>query len=136
MVTAYWLIGWRIVEAEQGGRARAGYGERLIETVSGRLTQRYGKGYSVANLRNFREFYLAYPDRLGEIRYPLGSEWPTPGEPHEIRYPAGRESQVGFHPNLTMRALGSGEAPPAALPSAHAERQDALRSKGPRKRKP
>jgi hypothetical protein len=34
MVTAYWPIGWRIVEAEQGGETRAGYGERLMEILS------------------------------------------------------------------------------------------------------
>ena len=64
MVTAYWLVGWDIVEAEQGGKSRAGYGERLMESLSVRLTRRYGRGHSVANLRNFREFYLAFPDRL------------------------------------------------------------------------
>jgi hypothetical protein len=101
MVTAYWLVGWRIVEAEQGGKARAGYGERLIENLSVRLTERYGKGHSVANLRNFREFYLTYADRLAEIRYPLGSEWPDLGEPMEIQYPAGSESQVGLQPSLS-----------------------------------
>ncbi len=100
MVSAYWLIGWRIVEAEQGGRARAGYGDRLMETLSTRLTERYGRGHSVANLKNFREFYLAYPNRLGEIRYPAGSELALSAQPHTNRYPAGSESGAGFHPNL------------------------------------
>src|ERR1017187_9509330 len=101
MVSAYWLIGWRVVEAEQGGRARAGYGERLMETLSAKLRERYGKGHSVANLRNFREFYLAYPNRLGEIRYPVGSELAPADRQHGIQYPAGSESHVGFHPNLS-----------------------------------
>src|SRR5688500_4112182 len=30
MVSAYWLIGREIVEVEQGGKERAGYGEDLI----------------------------------------------------------------------------------------------------------
>jgi hypothetical protein len=30
MVRAYWLIGREIVEEEQRGRARAGYGDQLI----------------------------------------------------------------------------------------------------------
>jgi len=121
MVAAYWLIGWRIVEAEQGGRERAGYGERLMENLSARLTKRYGRGFSVANLKNFREFYLAYPDRLAEIRYPAGSELvsgPQRGDssavPPVIRYPAG--SQSGFHPNLGWshyRALMRIEKPEA-----------------------
>jgi DUF1016 N-terminal domain len=133
MVTAYWLVGWRIVEAEQGGRKRAGYGERLMENLSVRLTQRYGKGHSVANLRNCRAFYLTYPDRLGEIHYPLGSELPAPGEPGQIHYPlgselpapgepgqihypAGSESRAGFDPNLSWshyRALMRVEKPEA-----------------------
>jgi hypothetical protein len=91
MVSAYWLIGWRIVEAEQSGRAGAGYGERLIESLSARLTERYGRGLSVANLRNFREFYLSYPKRLGEIRYPVGSE----SAPHWGQ----TEFQVNSHPH-------------------------------------
>jgi predicted nuclease of restriction endonuclease-like (RecB) superfamily len=75
MVTAYWLIGWRIVEAEQGGETRAGYGERLIEGLSVRLTKRFGRGFSMPNLRNFRGFYLAFQERLSEIRYTLCSEF-------------------------------------------------------------
>ena len=31
MVQAYWLIGREIVEVEQHGETRAGYGERLLE---------------------------------------------------------------------------------------------------------
>ncbi len=101
MVSAYWLIGWRIVEAEQSGKARAGYGERLIETLSARLTERYGRGHSVANLRNFREFYLTYPERLREIRYPVGSELAHEARPDGKHYPAGSESEIGFNPNLS-----------------------------------
>ena len=101
MVSAYWLIGWRIVDAEQGGKARARYGERLIENLSARLTKHYGKGHSVANLRNFREFYLAYPNRVGGIRYPAGSESTTADRQRGIQHPAGSESRAGFHPNLS-----------------------------------
>jgi len=48
---AYWKIGRRIVEEEQNGRRRAGYGERLIETLSEALTAEFGKGYSERNRR-------------------------------------------------------------------------------------
>lgn len=75
MVTAYWLIGERLVEAEQGGKARARYGEQLLEKLSSQLRARFGTGYSVANLKNFRAFYLTYPDRRATIRYPAGSEF-------------------------------------------------------------
>lgn len=62
MVVAYWHIGRRIVEQEQGGKARAGYGDTLVKDLSKKLTRDYGKGYSFANLKNFRQFYLTFHD--------------------------------------------------------------------------
>jgi predicted nuclease of restriction endonuclease-like (RecB) superfamily len=61
MVHAYWFVGREIVEVEQQGKERAGYGERLVEELAKRLTKRYGKGVGVATLRRARGFYLAYP---------------------------------------------------------------------------
>jgi len=63
MVEAYWLIGRRIVEEEQRGQHKAEYGARLLENLSRALTSDFGKGFSYANLRNFRQFYLTYPDQ-------------------------------------------------------------------------
>jgi len=63
------------VEVEQGGKARARYGEQLLEKLSSQLRARFGTGYSVANLKNFRAFSLTYPNRLAAIRYPAGSEF-------------------------------------------------------------
>jgi predicted nuclease of restriction endonuclease-like (RecB) superfamily len=62
MVETYWRLGKRIVEEEQQGKARAGYGEALIVNLSRYLGENFGKGFSVANLWNFRQFYLAFPD--------------------------------------------------------------------------
>jgi hypothetical protein len=62
MVEAYWRIGRRIVEEEQAGNERAEYGSFLIRELSRRLGDEFGKGFSVANLRNFRQFYLAFPE--------------------------------------------------------------------------
>ena len=62
MVEAYWKIGRRIVEEEQGGEERAVYGRYLIRELSQQLGDEFGKGFSVANLWNFRQFYLANPD--------------------------------------------------------------------------
>jgi hypothetical protein len=62
MVAAYWQIGRRIVEEEQGGSAKSTYGDRLLPELSRALTAEFGKGFSYANLRNFRQFYLTYPD--------------------------------------------------------------------------
>lgn len=62
MVEAYWQIGQRIVEEEQRGSKRADYGSLLIKELSKQLGQEFGKGFSVANLKNFRKFYLVFPD--------------------------------------------------------------------------
>ena len=62
MVNAYWLMGKRIVEEEQHGQEKAIYGEAILKTLSVELTKEFGKGFSYANLRNFRQFYLTYPD--------------------------------------------------------------------------
>lgn len=60
MVLAYWLIGREIVQELQGGKARAKYGERVVEDLSARLTARYGKGFSLRNVKLFRQFYLIW----------------------------------------------------------------------------
>lgn len=61
MVDAYWLIGKRIVEQEQHGEEKAVYGEAILKELSKALIFEFGKGFSYANLRNFRQFYLIYP---------------------------------------------------------------------------
>ena len=72
MVEAYWLIGKRIVKEEQQGKARAAYGEEILKTLSAELSKEFGKGFSSANLRNFRQFYLTFPEQ--EICYTLCSK--------------------------------------------------------------
>ena len=62
MVEAYWLIGKRIVE-KQGGETKAKYGDALIKELSIQMTKDFGKGYTVSNLRKFRQFYLFFPIR-------------------------------------------------------------------------
>ena len=62
MVQAYWLIGRRIVEEEQDGRGRAEYGKQIIKILSKELSEEFGKGFSVQSLKNFRQFYLVFPD--------------------------------------------------------------------------
>lgn len=63
LVATYWLIGRRIVEYEQKGKERAEYGEALLERISKDLSSRFGKGFSLRNLRNMRSFYLLFPIR-------------------------------------------------------------------------
>lgn len=60
MVQAYWQVGRVIVEDEQGGEKRAEYGKRVLPELAKRLTAEFGKGYTVANLRNFRQFFLSF----------------------------------------------------------------------------
>lgn len=72
MVEAYWRIGRRIVEEEQGGQAKATYGKELIKELSRQLGDEFGRGFSIANLKNFRQFYLTFPD--SEKSYALRSQ--------------------------------------------------------------
>ena len=61
MVEAYWNIGRHIVE-RQGGKSRAEYGSGLIKELSAQMTKDFGKGFTIANLKNMRQFYLTFPN--------------------------------------------------------------------------
>ena len=63
MVAAYWNIGRMIVEEEQEGKERAAYGDKLIPRLAEQLSVEFGKGFSQANLKNMRQFYLTFPIR-------------------------------------------------------------------------
>ncbi len=63
LVATYWLMGRRIVEYEQHGKERAEYGEALLKKLSLDLTNRFGKGFSFPQLKNIRQFYLAYKEK-------------------------------------------------------------------------
>ena len=64
-VIANWLIGREIVEEQQHGARRAGYGDRLVHDLATKLHQDYGPGYGLVNLKLFRQFYLAFPELVG-----------------------------------------------------------------------
>ncbi len=107
------MIGREIVQELQGGEERAAYGEQVVSVLSKQLTQRFGHGFSVPNLQNFRKFFLAYSARSNSaepIQYPMG----TKSDRGVIQYPAGREltlsqkgrpvgdeSLQGFSPQLS-----------------------------------
>ncbi len=61
IVKVYWLIGKRIVEEEQNGKERADYGKEVVKTVSLELTKEFGRGFSVTNIKYFRQFYQLFP---------------------------------------------------------------------------
>lgn len=71
MTETYWSIGKRIIEQEQEGKERAEYGKHLIDMLSEELTKEYGTGYSPRYLRQFRKFYIIFPDsEIWKSRFP------------------------------------------------------------------
>lgn len=60
-VQMYWQIGQRIVEEEQGGKARAKYGAKLLQNLASELEPEYGTGFTKRQLERARQFYLEYP---------------------------------------------------------------------------
>src|SRR6266540_3748823 len=76
MTATYWEVGRRIVEFEQGGKKRAAYGEELLQRLSADLCARFGRGFSIRNLRTFRTFYLSRP-----IRQTLSAEFKKNASP-------------------------------------------------------
>jgi len=60
MLNLYWSIGKVIMEIQQGNE-RASYGETVLEKLSEKLTNEFGKGFSPRNLRTMRKFYNIYP---------------------------------------------------------------------------
>jgi predicted nuclease of restriction endonuclease-like (RecB) superfamily len=60
LTATYWEIGRRIVEFVQQGETRAEYGDEVLERLSSDLKKRFGRGFSLRNLRSFRNFYLGW----------------------------------------------------------------------------
>lgn len=73
LVIAYWQIGRLIVEDEQNGSHSAAYGKGVLKNLSVRLTEEFGSGFSLANLKNMRLFYRCFPD-LDKKSYTVCSE--------------------------------------------------------------
>ena len=65
-----WLFGFYIVEFEQNGEDKAQYGKKLLANLSEKLKASKLKAVSVREIRNYRRFYLTYP----QIRRLLTSE--------------------------------------------------------------
>ena len=60
MLKLYWNIGKTIMEIQQGDE-RASYGDAVLEKLSKRLTEEFGKGFSKRNLERMRKFYIYFP---------------------------------------------------------------------------
>ena len=74
MVYTYYNIGKHIVENEQHNNQRAAYGKKVLQQLSNKLTDRFGKGWSVETLTKCRKFYCAYS---------ISSEGQTKSQPNE-----------------------------------------------------
>lgn len=61
MVQAYWQIGRIIIEEEQSGKLRSDYGKKVLQRLSDKLTEEYGKGFSVRTLQQMKKFYAVFP---------------------------------------------------------------------------
>lgn len=61
MVHAYWLVGREIVEVQQSGQARAGYGDELVRALARRLSDQFGRGFSYPSVKRMKQFYLTFP---------------------------------------------------------------------------
>jgi hypothetical protein len=101
-------IGWMIVEHEQQGQHRAGYGKELLGRMSASLIADFGRGFSETNLKLMRQFYLLYPHRAGEISRMAPLE--TPALP--IRQKASDElTSVARTPSAKLPATNIGQKP-------------------------
>ena len=66
IVLTYFEVGRLLVEDEQQGKERAAYGKSVLKEISQKLTDEFGKGYSVYNLERMRNFYLVFKNRIAE----------------------------------------------------------------------
>ncbi|MDP1692680.1 MAG: PDDEXK nuclease domain-containing protein [Burkholderiaceae bacterium] len=102
-VCANWLIGQQIVQAEQGGQRRAGYGMALLKTLSTQLASEYGSGFSVSALQYMRGFFLGYPDLLANqhaVRVEFAAT-PTQHAPRGESTDDGAWHAGSLHPGLS-----------------------------------
>ena len=50
------------MEHEQEGSLRSGYGKSVLQELSNRLTEEFGKGFSVRTLQQMKKFYVTFPN--------------------------------------------------------------------------
>ena len=118
MTAAYWLIGRHIVEFEQEGKERAGYGEGVIDQLSADLSARYGRGFALRNVWRMRAFYLAWPipptvsaeSKDGEILPTASAESTLAGIAHRFPLPWSTYVRLLSVKNLLAREFYETEA--------------------------
>lgn len=77
MAATYYEVGRYIVEDEQSGKVRAAYGKQVLPELSTRLTEKFGKGWSVENLKMMRRFYMVYSNSVNTA-YPIQADFHLP----------------------------------------------------------
>ena len=60
MINLYWNIG-KIIVVMQDDNKKSKYGDYLIKELSIRSTNKFGKGFSIPNLKRMRQFYNCFP---------------------------------------------------------------------------
>ena len=119
MTAAYWEVGRRIVEFEQGGEGRAGYGEALIKRLGEDLSRRFGRGFGWRNLSQMRAFYLTWPaERILQTlsaKSPPSTILPTPSAISPVKESSALHSAGRGH-NLAGISLAVGRAKCASGP--------------------
>jgi len=104
MTASYWEIGRRIVEFEQAGSERAGYGDALVARLATDLTRRFGRGFGRANLANMRAFYLQWPP--GQIFQTASGKLPHDANVANVQTASGKSASAmpAAEPALTALA--------------------------------
>ncbi|WP_386696371.1 DUF1016 N-terminal domain-containing protein [Lonepinella sp. MS14436] len=61
LIRLFWQIGQRI-NSEILNQERAAYGKQIVSTVSTQLTERFGRNFSLRNVRRMMQFSEQFPD--------------------------------------------------------------------------
>ena len=67
LVLRNWMLGQRIAMEELKGENRAEYGAENIKTLSKKLTELYGKGFTQRALYSYMLFYKSFPEILHSL---------------------------------------------------------------------
>lgn len=92
-------IGRRIVEHEQRGSRKAEYGRRIVQELSRRLTDEFGRGFSKRNLEYMRRFYLEYSESAPRIARTVPEKSDTAVS---VGQPIAQTPSAQFTPRFTL----------------------------------
>lgn len=102
-------IGRRIVEHEQKGEKRAAYGAELLKELSARLTEEFGRGFSVVNLSNMRRFFILWQKRIQILQSPAG----------KLRLPSSKGRSATDPSTIIQAVTEKSDSPPFVLSWTH-----------------